>query len=166
MLSTKQNANLQCRLLHDRLLHRIAHPGVLVVGGGVSPADGAGAHHGNGHRRRGRWLCFHFLAPGPGWRSWRTANGKCWHATIWVYDNKAACSYLEDSIFCAFRLRATRRPCRTVEEYRPTPRMVRGSCLYSPPPQLLSSPDGFCPLWTRCRAEPQLLGPSWLRPRR
>jgi hypothetical protein len=48
-------------------------------------------------------------------------------------------------------------------ECRPTPRMVRGSCLYSPSPRLLSPPGGFRLRWTRCRAVPQLLEPSWLQ---
>jgi hypothetical protein len=50
--------------------------------------------------------------------------------------------------------------------FRSTPRMVRGSSLYSPPPQLLSPLGGFRLPWTRSQAEPWLLEPSWLRPRR
>jgi hypothetical protein len=52
-------------------------------------------------------------------------------------------------------------------EYRSTPRMVRGSCLFSPPPQLPFPPGGSPPppQWTRCRVESRLLEPSllWLR---
>jgi hypothetical protein len=53
------------------------------------------------------------LAPGLRWRSGWTANGKHQHATILMYDNKAAYSYLDDSTSCAFRLRTTQRPYRT-----------------------------------------------------
>jgi hypothetical protein len=41
--------------------------------------------------------------------------------------------------------------------------MVRGSCLYSPFPRLLSPPGGFRLQWTRYRVEPRVLEPSWLR---
>jgi hypothetical protein len=54
-------------------------------------------------------------------------------------------------------------PAGLKAEYRSTPWMVRASCLYLPQPQLPSPPGGFLLLWTRCRAEPRLLEPSWLR---
>jgi hypothetical protein len=54
-------------------------------------------------------------------------------------------------------------PAGPKAEYRPTPRMVRGSCLYSPFPRLLSPPGGFRLQWTRYRVEPRVLEPSWLR---
>jgi hypothetical protein len=57
-------------------------------------------------------------------------------------------------------------PAGLKAEYRSTPWMVRGSCLYSPPPRLPSPPGGFRLPWTRCRAEPRLLEPSWLQRRR
>jgi hypothetical protein len=57
-------------------------------------------------------------------------------------------------------------PAGPQAECRPTPRMVRGSCLYSPSPRLLSPPGGFRLRWTHCRAVPQLLEPSWLQLRR
>jgi hypothetical protein len=54
-------------------------------------------------------------------------------------------------------------PAGSKAEFWSTPRMVRGSCPFSPPPRLPFLPGGFHLQWTRCRAEPRLLEPSSLR---
>jgi hypothetical protein len=51
-------------------------------------------------------------------------------------------------------------------EFRPTPRMVRGSCPFSPPPRLPFPPGGSRFPWSRCRAVPWLLKLSSLQLRR
>jgi hypothetical protein len=119
MFIMQQDVHLQRRPLHDSLLypHGLwcpSHGTCCQLRGDTS--WWRGARHGNGNRscRRSCWIRSHLLVPGLGWRSEWTANGKCQHATILMYDNKVAYSYLEDSTSCAFHLRTTRRPCGTV----------------------------------------------------
>jgi hypothetical protein len=57
-------------------------------------------------------------------------------------------------------------PAGPKAEFRSTPRMVRGSCPFSPPPRLPSPPGGSRLQWTHCWAEPRLLEPSSLQLRR
>jgi hypothetical protein len=54
-------------------------------------------------------------------------------------------------------------PAGPMAVFWPTPRMVRGSCPFSPPPRLPFSPRGSCFSWSRCRAVPQLLKLSSLQ---
>jgi hypothetical protein len=114
----QQDEHFQRRPLHDSLLHPhgpwCPNHGTCCWWRGDT-SWWRGARHGNGNRscRRSCWIRSHLLAPGLGWRSGWTANGKCQRATILMYDNKAAYSYLEDLTSCAFCLRTTRRPCGT-----------------------------------------------------
>jgi hypothetical protein len=88
---------------------------VLVAGGGATPAGGVvpATAMVTDPAAEAAGIRSHFLAPGPGWRSGRTVSEKGQHPTTLIYDNRAACSYLEDSTSCAFCLRTTRRPCGT-----------------------------------------------------
>jgi hypothetical protein len=54
-------------------------------------------------------------------------------------------------------------PAGPKAEFRSTPRRVRGSCPFSPPPQLPFLPGGSRLQWTHCRAESRPLKPSSLR---
>jgi hypothetical protein len=71
----QQSANLRCQLLHDRLLHPHSPPRGTRCQRRGHTSLWRGACHGNGNRRRGRWVCFHFWMPGLGRRSWKTAKG-------------------------------------------------------------------------------------------
>jgi hypothetical protein len=57
-------------------------------------------------------------------------------------------------------------PAGPKAEFRSTPRMVRGSCPFSPPLQLPFPPRGSHFPWSRCPAGPRLLELSSLRLRR
>jgi hypothetical protein len=50
-------------------------------------------------------------------------------------------------------------PAEPEAEFRSTPRLVRGSCPSSPPPQFPSLPGGSGPPWTHYCAEPGLSEP-------
>jgi hypothetical protein len=57
-------------------------------------------------------------------------------------------------------------PAEPKAEFQSTPRMVRESCPFSPPPRLPFPPGGSRFLWSRCPAVPRLLELSSLRLRR
>jgi hypothetical protein len=145
---------------------RIAHRGVLVVGGGVTPASGAVPATAMVTAAEAVGFVSISRHPSRGGEAGGLQTGNAsmqlhWCMTTWQHLRTWRTRFL-----ALFACAQPGDPAGPQVEYRPTPRMVRGSCLYSPPPRLLSLRGGFRPLWTRCRAEPRLLGPSWLRLRR
>jgi hypothetical protein len=54
-------------------------------------------------------------------------------------------------------------PAGPTAEFPPTPRMVQGSCPFSPPPRLPFPPGGSRFPWSRCRVVPRLLELSSLQ---
>jgi hypothetical protein len=145
---------------------RIAHRGVLVVGGGVSLADGTVP---------ATAMVTTAVAVGSVSISWRPSRGgeagglqmgNVSMQQYWCMTTRQHVHTWRTRFLALFTCAQPGDPAGPQAQYRPTPRMVRGSCLYSLPPRLLSPPGGFCPLWIRCHVEPRLLGPSWLQPRR
>jgi hypothetical protein len=142
----------------------IAHHGVLVVGGGVTPADGAVP---------ATAIVTAVEAAGSASISWRLGWGG--EAGGLQTDNVSVqqhwCMTTRQHV-CTWRTRLLApficaRPGDLAGPQagcRSTPRTVRGSCLCPPPPWLLSPPGGFRLPWTCCWVEPRLLEPSWLRP--
>jgi hypothetical protein len=97
--------------------------------------------------------------------SFSTSSIWCQHATTPVFDNSTR------QQICTWRIRLHALsvcaqpddPAGPKAEFWSTPRMVRGSCSFSPPPQLPFPPGGSHFPWSRCRVEPRLLELSLLR---
>jgi hypothetical protein len=145
---------------------RIARRGVLVVGGGVTPAFGVVSA--TAMATAAEAVGFVSISGHPSWggEAGGLQTGNVSMQQHWCMTTRQHLHTWRTRFLSLFACAQPGDLAGPQAEYWPTPRMVRGSCLYLPPPWLVSPPGGFRPLWTRYRAEPWLLGPSWLRLRR
>jgi hypothetical protein len=145
---------------------RIARRGVLVVGGGVSPDGGVVPATAMVTAAEAVGSVSISWRPSRGGEAGGLQMGIVSMQQYWCMTTRQHVHISRTQLLVLFVCAQPGDPAGPQAECRLTPQTVRGSCLYSPPPQLLSPPGGFRLLWTRCRAEPRLLEPSWLRPRR
>jgi hypothetical protein len=128
------------------LFTRIAHRGVLVVGGGVTPASGA--EPATAMVTAAEAVGFFSISgrPGRGGEGGGLQTGNVSMQQYWCMTTRQHLRTWRTRLLALFTCAQPGDPAGPQAEYRPTPRMVRGSRLYSPPPQLLSLLGGFRPL--------------------
>jgi hypothetical protein len=146
--------------------NRIARRGVLVIGAGVSPAGGAVPTTAMVTAAEAVGSVSISWRLGRGGEAGGLQRGSVSLQQYWCMTTRQHVHTWRTQLLALFVCAQPGDPAGPQAECRLTPRTVRGSCLFSPPPRLLSLPGGFYLLWTRCRAEPRLLEPSWLQPRR